>query len=94
MWYLSSGGIRGHDKSHQERSWFSWNAFGKFVAHGEMVASKARQGAFGKLFELIIVPHHSSLLVTLLIPLGSHSVKQPLLWSGGSILRMQNKKRV
>lgn len=94
MWCLSSGGVCACDKSHRERSWSSGNAFGKFVAYEEMVASKTGQGAFGKLFEVITVPHHSSLLVTVLIPLGSHSVKLPLLWSGGSILRMQNRKRV
>lgn len=71
MWCLSSGGICASDKSHREMSWSSGNAFGKFVALGEMVASKTGKRAFGKLFELFTVPHHSSSLVTVLIPLSS-----------------------
>lgn len=66
---LSSGGHVCSDKLHREMSWSSGNAFGKFVAHGEMVAPRTGRGAFGKLFELFTVPHYSSSLVTVLIPL-------------------------
>lgn len=90
----ATGDICAHHKSHRERSWSSGNAFDKFVAHGEMVASKTgwQNEPLGNCLSSLQYLTVSSLSVAVLIPLGSHSVKQPLLWSGGSTLRMQNRK--
>jgi len=48
----------------------------------------------GSFWEVIAVPQPSSLLVTVLIPLGSKCVRQSLLGSGGVFLREENRKTI